>query len=734
MNFKIIIPIILLFAVTTLLADGFIVIPEPVYNPEPFPLEVIYHHVEVEINDQVAKTNIDQSFYNPSSITLEGYYIFPVPESAVLNDFSMFVDGKETPAELLDADKARAIYEDIVRQMKDPALLEYSDQAMFKVRIYPIEPRSEKRVKMSYSEILEVDHNTFQYLYPLNTEKFSAEPLSNVSVKVDLNSKRKLKTIYCPSHEVDVVRKSSHHSIVSYEEDLVKPDRDFILIFSQSEEPIGVSLLTYKETGKDGFFFLSIDPAIDYQETEIIAKDVVFVLDNSGSMSGKKLKQAKKALIYCVENLNRDDRFDIIRFSTEAYALFENLKHPKGENISQAVEFIEELNPVGGTNIEEALNLALSYETKKDRSRIVIFLTDGKPTIGERDDEKLLNKIEEKNQDHFQIFTFGIGYEINTHLLDKITEASKATRSYITPDEDIEIKVSNFFDKVQSPVLTDLKLDYGSVEVYQNYPDQLPDLFKGNNLTLLGRYEGEGKTEITLSGLMQGKDIRFNYPVEFTAGNKTYEFTAPLWASRRIGHLLDLIRLYGESDELRDEIVLLARKFGIITPYTSYLILEDEDTRVVENIIEEEYRTLAGGFADLPENRHKIEQEYDEMGLKSGERSVVVSREFKDLNLAYNIEQTRQGQERMAFVDKEGNQILPETQVRNIQGRAFYQTNIYWVDSELQNQEAENRKRIQFGSKEYFELLYRNKEAADFLALGRNVRFFMDNVFYEIFE
>ena len=240
---------------------------------------------------------------------LEGFYIFPIPKGAVINNFTMVINGKETKAELLDSDKARKIYEDIVRQMRDPALLEYSEQNIFKLRIFPIEPRSEKKISISYSQVLESDNNLFEYIYPLNTEKFSAKPLKNVSVKVDLKSNEKIKNIYCPTHEVDIINKSDNHSIISYEAENIKPDIDFKLYFSKNSSTVGLSLLSYKSGNEDGYFLLSASPSIEIDKSSIENKDITFILDVSGSMSGEKLEQAKKALLYCVNNLNAERSF-----------------------------------------------------------------------------------------------------------------------------------------------------------------------------------------------------------------------------------------------------------------------------------------------------------------------------------------------------------------------------------------------------------------------------------------
>ncbi|MCU0365314.1 MAG: VIT and VWA domain-containing protein [Ignavibacteriaceae bacterium] len=426
------------FLATKVFADGLIIIPRPEPLQSPYPLEVLYHHVNVKINGNAAETFIDQEFRNPSDVMLEGYYIFPIPKNAVIKDFSMEINGKMVNAELLDAEKARQIYEDIVRQIKDPALLEYSGQGIFKVRIFPIEPRSNKKVSISYREVINSDNGIYEYVYPLNTEKFSAKPVKSISVKVDLKTNNKIKTIYSPTHSIDVVHKDNKNAVVSFEEENTKPDTDFKLYYSTNNDDIGLSVLTYKTSNNDGYFFLTASPSFMINNNQIDAKDITFVLDVSGSMVGDKMKQAKQALLYCV------NKFDIIRFSTEAYSLFGKMETASESNMKKAEKFIKELNAVGGTNIEEALNLALKSKGKGNRPHLIVFMTDGKPTIGETNDDMLIKKLTDSNTKDVRIFTFGIGNDLNTHLLDKITEQTKAYRTYISENEDIEIKVRLF--------------------------------------------------------------------------------------------------------------------------------------------------------------------------------------------------------------------------------------------------------------------------------------------------
>lgn len=728
-----------------LMADGFIVIPRPPHPPmprpprpprfHPFPLEVKYHRVEVKIEDQVAKTYIDQVFYNPTTWRLEGYYLFPMPKNAVIKKFSMFVNGKELEAELLDAKKARRIYEDIVRRQRDPALLEYTGSGVFKARIFPIEPHSEKRVKIWYDEILRKDNHTVEYMYPLNTEKFSAKPLKDVSIDVEVKSKEKIKNIYCPTHKTEIIRKGDYRAKVGYEEQNIKPNIDFKLYFSTDNSKLGFSLLSYQKGKDDGFFFLSVTPGYETKKSDIVAKDITFVLDVSGSMAGEKMKQAKEALLFCIENLNDGDRFEIVRFSTEAEALFSELRAVNESSRGKARDFVRDLRAIGGTNIDEALELALSMKKKEGRPYIVIFLTDGKPTIGVTDEDSLLNKIKKSNISNTRIFTFGIGNEINTHLLDKITEMSRAYRTYISPREDIEIKVSDFYSKVQSPVFTDIKLDFGSkIRVSKTYPTELPDLFKGSTITLLGRYRGQGDTKIVMTGKMGSKKRSMEFNGYFSGKGEDNDFIPPLWAARRIGYLLDQIRLHGKDNELVDEITELARTYGIITPYTSYLIVEDERTNVRRRRIRPADQTL-GQIADRDvgfDSRNR--EEFSTMSEKSGGRSVRVSKEVQQMNVASNYAQARPGKSRLKFTDKEGKTQDMSQQVINIQGRAVYNTGKFWVDSYVQTQKNQQVKRIQFASDEYFAFLKKEPRSAQFLALGQNIRFVLDNNIYEIYE
>ena len=511
-------------------------------NPALFPLESLSTQVNTNISGQTATTTIKQVFFNPTRRQLEGYFLFPVPKDVVISKFTMDINGVTHEAELLDAQKARKIYEEIVRRSKDPALLEYYGKGMFRVRIFPILPQKEQKIELTYTETLQKNNGTIEYSFPMNTEKYSAKPIKEVSFKINIDGKEKIKTIYCPTHKVEIIRKGDELATVGFEGSNVKSDRDFKLYYNVDNQKLGLSMLNYKKNSEDGYFFINISPGFGSKQ-DVVAKDIVFVMDKSGSMAGEKLEQAKKALRFCVENLNKNDRFEIIPFSTEASSLFGKVSELNNDNKKKAIEFIDDINPIGGTNIEEALDLALSAQ-KEDSKRpfFVIFMTDGKPTIGETEEDPLLKKVAAMNKENVRIFTFGIGTNLNTHLLDKITESTNAYRTYVLPDEDIEVKVSDFYTKASSPVLTDIKVAFDkNVRVSDVYDKTLPDLFKGGSLSLMGRYKGTGKSTITISGEINGERKFFKYEVNLSDNNTELEFIPNLWASRAVGYLLDQI-------------------------------------------------------------------------------------------------------------------------------------------------------------------------------------------------
>lgn len=708
MNWRIVVTALAVFGIFLVqtdaaLADGIIIpMPPPDRPIRPIPmLSVKYHHVTVSIDNQVAITSIDQVFVNESNYELEGAYIFPLPEQAAISEFAMYVDGERLEGEVLDRDEARRIYEDIVRKQRDPALLEYMGRNAFRARIYPIAPHSEKRVQLEYTEILPMDNGLIRYVYPLDTERFSAKPIEDVSIHIDIRSGEAIKSVYSPSHDIAIERDGDYRASVGYEDHDVKPDTDFSLYYSVSSEDVGLNLLSYRpQRNEDGFFLMLVSPAVEVDEQEVVAKDIVLVLDLSGSMRGEKLSQAKEALKFILDNLNDEDRFNIIAFSTGLRRYAADLR-PAQEK-EDAWTFVEELRAAGGTNIERALVEALSM-SERDRPQVVIFLTDGLATEGVTDTQKIIDSVNKAAREDVRLFAFGIGDEVNTILLDTIAQAHRGATNYVRPGQDIRAEVTNFYAKISTPVLANLRLDYGDMLVEDVYPDPLPDLFVGSQLVVVGRYRDGGHTTITLSGEVNDRSQQFTYEdISFRDKGGEY-FIARLWATRRIGYLLGQIRLHGEDKELVEEIVDLAVAYGIVTPYTSFLIQEDMDIL-------------------SPAGRASVAQ--DEFQIMSATPRMEAGAEA----VARSVEENR-----LRKADKDTIRGYGDNAVKTVADKTFVNRGGKWTDTTYDESKMTPIK-IQFGSEEYFNLLATDPRWGRYLALDKFMIVVLDGQAYEIEE
>jgi Ca-activated chloride channel family protein len=710
--------VISLGPVVPALADG-IIIPDPPPDPVP-PIEmpwltIRYHRVDVTIENQVATTHVEQEFVNEHDWEAEGTYVFPLPDGAAVSEFAMWIDGTRVEGSILQADEARAIYEDIVRRRRDPALLEYVGRGAVQARIFPIPPGGSRKIELEYSQVLPVESGMVRYVYPLNTEKFSAQPLEEVSVRVDVRSKDAMHALYSPTHQdrLFVERDGDYHAVVGYEEYNVLPDQDFDLIYTVSHEDVGLNLLTYKEPGEDGFFLLMAAPTVEVDR--VIPRDVILVLDVSGSMDGEKIVQAKDALAYVLDHLNEEDRFNVIAFSTGLQQYARGLR-PVSE-AREAARWVEGLEAVGGTDINRALLEALG-QVDEERPTVIIFLTDGLPTEGVTEIEQILANVEATAAGNVRLFPFGVGDDVNTVLLDTLAEQQRGATGYVRPHERIDEEVSGFYREISTPVLADIELDFGDVLVEDTYPYPLPDLFAGTQLILVGRYRlpspsgggagGGGRAaKITLTGKVDGETERFVYEGYFRSSggdaDASVRFIPRLWATRKIGYLLKQIRLHGEREEWVDAIVDLSVQYGIITPYTSFLI--DEDDILTEEGRDDAKNDYAATPAPAAVGAPAAERADEEGGL-------------------YDADSVG------------GGEALPEEAaqvVRLVGSKTFLLQDGVWLDTTFDPSRMETVK-VGFGTDAYFDLLAARPEWGAYFALGSRVILVAEGTAYEIVE
>jgi Ca-activated chloride channel family protein len=549
------------------------------------PLAMVYHRVNVAIEDQVAVTTVEQAFRNHTDRPLEATYIFPVPRGASVNKFTMFVNGQEVGGEMVEAAKARQIYTDIVRRTRDPGLLEYMDQNLMRLRVFPIAPRADQKVTVRFTAIATQDGGLVEYVYPLRTDGQATATLQDFSIKVTIKAQQPVLNIYSPTHAISVKRNGDRAVEVNFDRNQSTLDKDFQLFYAVGNAEVGLTPVTYKPlSNEDGYFLFLIGPQISASPMQVVPRDVVMILDTSGSMAGVKMDQARKALRHCLDTLNPQDRFAVCNFSTTVGKYRDQLVDSSREQVENAKRWVDQLRAAGGTAIDDALMETLSYRgSDPGRTFTVIFFTDGQPTIGETNPDKILKRFAAKNTANTRVFTFGVGDDVNAAFLDQIADQTRAVSTYVRPAEDIEVKASALATKMSQPVLTDLRLTGGdAIRLSEVYPPQLPDLFSGGQLVVLGRYAGKGPGVIRLTGKVGTETREFVYEINAAAkGGEDRDFVEHLWARRKVGYLLDQVRMNGEKKELIDEVIALAKKYGIATPYTSYLIVPDAPVPIV---------------------------------------------------------------------------------------------------------------------------------------------------------
>ena len=682
-----------------------------------------YHSADINIKDQVAEVTVNATFYNPNPFRMEGTYWFPLPAEAAVSEFQMVINGKRVRGELLDANRARTIYEDIVRKQRDPALLEWIGSQMLKCRIFPMEANKETKVTLTYTHMLKEDAGLVRLNYPLRSAKPNAGTIDRLTVRVSIESRVALKTVYSPTQSFDVSRKSDNRAVLTYEATNADPARDVQVIFSRARSDVGLSIISHKPADKRGYFLLTVTPKVKAEASRVIRKDVIFVFDTSGSMAGeRKIEQAKKALQYCINSLNKGDRFNIIAFSGEVRRFSKTLLDRTDANVAKAEQYISSLTAVGGTALNDALLDALDVAKTATNVPMIIFLTDGHPTIGEQNVKTILKNVRGANAKKCRLFVFGVGYDVNTKLLDLVAEENRGVREYVKPKEDIEVKVSAFYTKIANPVLSDVTVRFGDAEVEQTYPRRLPDLFHGSQLTMLGRFRKPGDCTVTLSGRVGDEARMFTYDVVFK-GTKSDGYLPRLWALRKVAFLLDEIRLRGEKKEIIDEVTRLGKLHGIVTPYTSFLVIEEGApiTTAMRRELEEAGKVAREGFGRRSDGRGAVA---DSANLARAKGSTGGMPQASAPGMALGIHGGGKGGYRSGAAgekaatefDRRLRSIISKT-IRQVDDKTFYvKADGTWVDSTYDKANEARIKQIALWSDAFFALLRAHPELGRYVA------------------
>jgi Ca-activated chloride channel family protein len=686
------------------------------------PVEITGVVAEVRILEQVATTTMDVALANPTNRIQEAEMLIPVPEGAVVRSFDFEGSAKEPTAKLLPKAEAQLIYRGIVSKLRDPALLEFSGYSLIRSSVFPVAAGGKQQVRITYEHGLKADGNRLDYVLP-RSESFEASAIP-WSISMRISSSSPISGVYSPSHQVTVDYPDNQHAIAKTDGKQQLEPGPFRVSYLANSSAVTASLLAYPDPRVGGGYFLLLAgvPADLQRQESAMKREVTLVLDRSGSMEGQKIEQARSAALQVLEGLEDGEAFNIIDYSDTVAKFSEKPVIKDSKTIAQARSYIKRIKAAGGTNIHDALVEAMRQPPTPNMLPLTIFLTDGLPTVGVTGEARIRKAVVETNVHKRRIFSFGVGYDLNAPLLTSISNATRATPTFVFPNENVEAKVSQVFKRLSGPVLADPKLatldGSGAVTtraVRDLLPNELSDLFEGDQLVVLGQYQTDEPLHFRLSGNYLGAPRTFDLKFDLSKATTRNAFVPRLWASRKIARLVEIITEAGAENtasnyarmsssamaynstprsthsglddpklkELVDEIVRLSTEYGVLTEYTAFLATDGTDlnnlellnVRTRESLVNnaQNVRSGMGGVTQASNNSTQIAQ-----------KNVNRSNNFLSQN----------------------NQRVEITTVQQITDRTFFKRNNRWVDANaLKKETAKPDRVVEVGTPEFYKLV-----------------------------
>lgn len=718
--------------------------PLPAILPPPFPqrpvppVTVSQVGLQAELDASIATVEVTYTLKNTGPAQGEADFVFPIPSGASVREFALYDGAQKLEARLLDKNEATRVYEEIVRQRRDPALLSYVGQSVLRARVFPVPAGGERRVTLKLVVVLAREGGLSQFTWALAGPHLPGG-IRPGAVTVRLTA-RGTSSLYSPTHDLKLTTLESktptliaEWSSTGNEAALSEHPELSVYLGRKDERAVALSLLAYNASlpqvatigggiAQSGYFLVTATPNLPKPALkDLPPRRVVLVMDRSGSMQGKKIEQARSALKFAVGKLRPQDHFNIVTFSekVELFAPEPVLATP--ENLTRAEAFISEIVADSGTNINDALVTGLKQFPERGSGNRLLFFTDGLPTVGVKEHKAILTNALAACQSRARCFVFGVGYDVDVPFLDRVASKLQGDADYVRPDEDIEVKTSQFVAKTSNAVLENLKVRIEGVRAGELYPrpDALPDLFEGGQLVLVGRYTGQGTSRITLTGEVLGKPQSFTLETKLAPVATEASFLPRLWASRKIGHLLDEIR--DETDparkkEIEEQVIALSKEFGILTPYTALFVPEpgteglsfDLSGRRVPGALPPGASGgfAGGGFATKSE-------------LRTGESAVNLSQSARG-----GRAQNQAGNLAAITLQSGVERKRAEAQLQKIQyagNRAFYQRGVAWEDGTYDPKKQTELVKIKLYSDAYFALVRRSPDWAKWAAVGQSV-------------
>lgn len=710
--------------------------PHSISLPAPAPnIPLLYSvqnlEIEARIRDSIAKVQMSQTFLNEGSTVVEARCIIPVPYDAIVSNVTFMVNGNEIEGKLMRAEEARSIYQSYVRRSQDPALVQWAGAGLIQTNVFPIPPGEERTVTIGYMQELRKTNGVSDWYVPLKAAGYSHQPVKKVSISAYIEDSQPLGNIYSPTHSISTTRTDGKTAKIRYQTDATSNLSDFRLLTSTSANAFAATWMSYQpQTTEDGYFMLLLHPEID-AKADASPKDILLVLDKSGSMRGAKIEQARQALLYVLEHLPPQDRVGIVVYDSQVQKFREQLVSADDKDALQSARsFVQSLTANGGTNIDQALDDALSMIQDPSRKSYIVHLSDGIATVGERDERQIVAHATKKNAHRARIFNFGVGHDVNSKMMDRLSRECFGQTFFVAPDENIEASVSGLYDRLQQPALTDIRWEMvgqATPKLNHVYPGKLYDMFAGDQATIVGRFSGKGKQNLIVTGTLAGKSMTYEQTLDLdqVRGNADGGFIASIWASRRAASIIEEIDLEGKKESLIAELIDLAKKYGIMTEYTAFLAEEPMRTRTPDEMRRETELRL--GRLHQESGRDAFQQRAAKSAQSSADN--VAANEASQSRFSSGAGSGAGGggmgsggqglggmpaSNSLSLAPSAGGgkglgnaapSPTPSPQVQRSGDRAFFLEEGKWIDSQLVGKDQSKRTKIDRYSDKYFALL-----------------------------
>ncbi len=574
-------------------------------------LELPLQHtdVKIEISGFVASATVTQYYHNPFKKPIEAVYTFPLPDDAAVDDMQMMIGQRTIKGLIKRKEEARQIYEQARDKGQRASLLEQERPNIFTQSVANIMSGDNIMITIRYVNILRYAEGHYEFVFPMvvgpryipghvatgqsgtgwaldtdlvpDASRITPPVLKpgersghDIALSVQLDAGVSIRDIQSTSHVIDIKAINRHKKHIQLHRADTLPNKDFILRYQVAGQAPEIATIAHHDK-RGGFFTLIIQPQRTVTENQIIPRELIFIVDTSGSMSGFPIEKSKEAMRRLIKGMRETDTFNVVRFAGDTGTLWKRPKPYTRANVNEALQYVARFQGRGGTEMRKGIVEALAQPAAVGYLRIAFLLTDG--YVG--NEFGILQAIE-KERRGARVFSLGVGSSVNRYLLDRTAEIGRGEAFYVRQDENSDNVINQFFHRVDRPALAHIEIDWGSLDVFELSPSKVPDLWAGQPIYIHGRYTKGGEETIIVRGQLANQAYQQKLPIRLPKNEPAHEAMATVWARQQVRQLMTKMVRQGQTEELVKKVTQLGLTYRLMTQWTSFVAVEEKVVNV----------------------------------------------------------------------------------------------------------------------------------------------------------